>query len=219
MKRKEIYQKILIIISIILILIIVIGIFKRSAPLSLETITNILSYTKESSAQTILVILTIYTIKPIVMIIPLVAIYIATGMIFPTFYAIMISYVGLTIEMTLGFFIGRKISKSKVFETLSENKYASKIIQFGNKNSILSSFMVRVVKGPPADLTSMFMGSTGMSYIQYILGTLLGVTPGMIPVIFMGSAVYNPLSAKFITPLLIYIIFMIITFVLFRRRQ
>lgn len=219
MKNKKIYQRILIIISIILILIIIIGIFKKSAPHSLEAITNILNYTKESSTKTILAILTIYTIKPIVMIIPLVAIYIATGMIFPTFYAIMISYVGLTIEMTLGFFIGRRISKSKVFEALSENKYANKIIQFGNKNSILSSFMVRVIKGPPADLTSMFMGSTGISYIQYILGTLLGVTPGMIPVIFMGSAVYNPLSAEFITPLFIYIIFMIIAFLLFRQKQ
>lgn len=218
MKNIKKIQKAVIIASIILILIIITGLFKEMAPLSLKTITNILDYTKESYTQTIFVILIIYAIKPVVMIIPLVALYAAAGMIFPAFYAIMISYAGLTVEMTLGFFIGRRISKSKVFEVLSQNKYASKIIRFGNSNSIFSSFLVRVIKGPPADLTSMFMGSTGMSYPQYILGTLLGVTPGMIPVIFMGRAVYNPLSAEFITPLVIYIAFIIITIILFSRK-
>ncbi|HAQ40950.1 MAG TPA: hypothetical protein DCM73_09045 [Clostridiales bacterium] len=218
MKSLNKFQKTVIIASAILILIIIIGLFRELAPLSLKTLTDILDRTKESYTKTIFVILLIYTIKPIVMVIPLVALYIATGMMFPAFYAVLISYAGLTIEMTIGFFIGRRISKGKIFEVLSENKYAGKIIQFGNSNSIFSSFVVRVIKGPPADLTSIFMGSTGMSYPQYILGTLLGVTPGMIPVIFMGRAVDNPLSAEFIAPLAIYIVFLIITFLIFKRK-
>lgn len=214
--RKKLY--ILIISATAILLIAAIPLFKKLGPVLLNTITGILNDTKESYTNTFIAILILYVIKTIVMIIPLNVLYIATGMILPPLYAVIISYIGVAVEMTLGFFIGRRIKQTDSFKKLAKNKYANKVMEFGNSNSILSSMLVRIVKGPPADLTSIFMGSTGMNYPHYILGTLIGITPGMIPVIFMGKAVFNPFSAEFFVPLVLYIIFMVVTFVIFRNK-
>jgi uncharacterized membrane protein YdjX (TVP38/TMEM64 family) len=214
--RKKLY--ILIIIAAAILLIAAIPLIKRLGPVLLNTITGILNDTKESYTKTFIVILIIYVIKTIVMVIPLNVLYIAAGMILPPLYAVIISYIGVTVEMTLGFFIGRRIKQTNTFKKLGKNKYANKVMEFGSSNSILSSMLVRIVKGPPADLTSILMGSTGMNYPQYILGTLIGITPGMIPVIFMGKAVFNPFSAEFFVPLVLYLIFIIVTFIIFRNK-
>ena len=214
--RKKLY--ILIIIAAAILLIAAIPLIKRLGPVLLNTITGILNDTKESYTKTFIVILIIYVIKTIVMVIPLNVLYIAAGMILPPLYAVIISYIGVTVEMALGFFIGRRIKQTNTFKKLGKNKYANKVMEFGSSNSILSSMLVRIVKGPPADLTSILMGSTGMNYPQYILGTLIGITPGMIPVIFMGKAVFNPFSAEFFVPLVLYLIFIIVTFIIFRNK-
>ncbi len=214
--KKKLY--ILIISASAMLFITAILFLKNLGPALLGTITDILYETKESYTKTFIVILIIYVIKTIVMIIPLNILYIAAGITLPPLYAVIVSYVGIAAEMTLGFFTGRRIKQTDTFEKLSQNKYANKVLEFGSSNSILSSILVRIVKGPPADLTSIFMGSTGMSYPQYILGTLIGITPGMIPVIFMGKAVYNPFSAEFFVPLILYLAFIIVTFVIFKNK-
>lgn len=216
MKNKR--KLCILIITAVILLIAAIPLLKKIGSLLLNIITDILNDTNGSYIKALIVILTIYIIKTIVMVIPLNALYIGAGMVFPPLYAVIISYIGVTVEMTLGFFIGRRIKKTNTFKKLEKNKYANKVMEFGNSNSVFSSMLVRIIKGPPADLTSIFMGSTGMNYTQYILGTLLGITPGMIPVIFMGKAVFNPFSAEFFVPLALYSLFMITTFVIFRNK-
>ena len=219
MKNAKVWYRILLAVMILMTVLIVYNSFKTMGPLVVKAVSDLLGYTSNSLFNTAVVILLIYCIKTVFMVIPLSILYISAGIIFPVFYAILITYIGLFLEMTLGYTIGRYLGKNKMSQILQKNKYTSSLLKFENDNSIFSSFLVRIIKGPPVDITSMFMGSTGIAYSHYIAGSLMGLTPGMILIVLLGRAADHPISPDFIIPLLIYLVLIIITIVIFKSKM
>ncbi len=162
------------------------------------TLKDLLDFTPESPVLAALALLGIYCLKVIIMFIPLVMLYVVAGIIFPPGWAIVITYFCLTVEMTLGFFIGRRLGSKRVLTIINKSDRAKKIMEFGCNNSLLSCLIIRLIPGPPVDLTNMFIGTTDVKYPQFIVGTLLGLTPNMIPLVLMGEAAANPLSPQFL---------------------
>ena len=155
------------------------------------------------------------------MFIPLTVLYIAAGVIFPVRWAIVLTYFSLVVETSIGFFLGRSLGRKRVQALVDHNERAKKIMEFGKDHSILSCFVLRLIPGPPIELTNMLAGTTDIKYHHFILGTLLGYTPGMIPLVLMGGAMAEPLSAKFLIPLAcsIIITFSIAGGYLWRKRR
>lgn len=170
------------------------------------TLKDLLNYKPESPELAVLALVGLYCLKAIAMVIPLVMLYVVAGIIFPPGWAIVITYFCLFIEMTISFFIGRCLGSKRVLALINESERAKKIMEFGYNNGLLSCFVVRFIPGPPFDLTNMIIGSTGMKYPQFITGTMLGITPGMIPLVLMGDAAANPLSPQFLIPFSISIL-------------
>lgn len=181
----------------VLILILVI-IIPQLAELSLQ---DLLSYTPKSPVLAALGLIGLYLIKAFVMFIPLTVLYIAAGVIFPVSWAIVLTYFCLMIETSIGFFLGRGLGHKRVHALADHNERAKKIMEFSTNNSVLSCFVLRLIPGPPIELTNMLVGTTDIKYHHFILGTLLGYTPGMIPLVLMGGAATDPLSDKFLIPL------------------
>lgn len=84
---------------------------------------------------------------------------------------------------------------------------------FGTNHSIFSCFLIRLIPGPPIELTNLFIGTTGVKYTHFIIGTLLGYTPGMLLMVFMGQAMPEFFSSRFSKPLLV-VFLLLITFLL-----
>lgn len=185
---------------VISILSLIVVIFMYAPFIPRLTLKDLLNYKPESPELAALALVGLYCLKAIAMVIPLVLLYIVAGIIFPPGWAIVITYFCLFIEMTISFFIGRCLGSKRVLALLNESDRAKKIMEFGYNNGLLSCFVVRFIPGPPFDLTNMIIGSTGMKYPQFIAGTLLGITPGMIPLVLMGDAAANPLSPQFLIP-------------------
>ncbi|MEL7647873.1 MAG: VTT domain-containing protein [Sedimentibacter sp.] len=218
MNKKRRYCYIAAAVAFLALLLTFIGTYKKLIPLAGEILSKILEYTGRSPILTTAAILLLYVLKTVIMVIPETVLYISAGLIFPLPYAILLNYTGIVLEMSLGFFLGRYLGKHKMSEMIKKNKYADRVVKFENDNSILSSFLVRIIKGPPLDLTSMFLGSTGMDYVPYLAGTLLGLSPGMILSVFIGRSVDNPISFEFMVPFFIYLVLILTAIIVFKLK-
>lgn len=113
MKKIKILQYAIFILVIILLLI---GAFAgyRSGYM-LEDIWSVVS---GSLLYSILTLLGIYCLKTVLWVIPINALYLGAGVLFPVWYAVFITYIGLLIDFTISFFAGRRIGKTIVMEAL-----------------------------------------------------------------------------------------------------
>ncbi|NLY91379.1 MAG: TVP38/TMEM64 family protein [Firmicutes bacterium] len=169
------------------------------------SLPELLSYTPESPVLASLVFLGVYCLKAFVMFIPLTVLYIAAGVIFPWWWAILLTYLCLMVETTIGYLIGRWIGRRRVHALINRSEYGKKLMNFGTNHSIFSSLIVRMIPGPPIELTNMFIGTTGIKYHHFIIGTLLGYTPGMVPLVLMGKAAPGLLSPEFLIHFLVIV--------------
>ncbi|QQO07442.1 TVP38/TMEM64 family protein [Breznakiella homolactica] len=161
---------------------------------------DILSYTPQSLPLAALFFIAIYCLRSVVMVIPMLLLYVSAGIFFPVPWAIAVTYTGLFCEMTIGYCIGRKMGKDRVEALIRDQKKLKKFFNTMKDNGPVPCFVSRIL--PLAfDIISMFFGASGMPYVQFVLFSLLGVTPGMIPFVITGSSITDPLSKEFLIPL------------------
>jgi uncharacterized membrane protein YdjX (TVP38/TMEM64 family) len=85
------------------------------------------------------------------------------------------------------------------------------------QNPWFYSYFLRVVSVLPGDLVSMLLGSFKLKFTPYILGSLLGIFPGMLAATFMGTAISNPSSPEFIIALVGTVLLSVVSYFVYRR--
>ncbi|MEA4847260.1 MAG: VTT domain-containing protein [Clostridiaceae bacterium] len=156
-----------------------------------------------STINSILAIICLYCLKIVLWVIPINALYLGAGFLFPPWLAIAVTYMGLILDLTLSFYLGRFIEKSWVMDEIKKRKATKWMLDMADKNSAFACFVIRLLPGPPTEVTNMFFGALNMQYSKFLVLSLMGITPGMLPVIFLGKAAVNPRSKEFIILLLI----------------
>ncbi|ULQ60220.1 VTT domain-containing protein [Brucepastera parasyntrophica] len=214
MKKKitDLFLKYWKLIPIILVIVIIIALIPK---LSTITVDDIINYTPSSLPLAALTILGIYCVKSIVMFIPLVALYISAGLIFPTGWALLLTYFCLTCELSLGYVLGRKLGKDKIDAVVRNNKKLAGFFSVHKKNTNTTCFLARFLPFP-SDPVNMFFGASGMPYISFLFFSLLGLSPYMIPYVIAGRSITTPLSKEFLIPFGISISISVIVFIVFQ---
>ncbi|MCL2398143.1 MAG: VTT domain-containing protein [Defluviitaleaceae bacterium] len=149
--------------------------------------------------QAALGFIVIYIIKGIAMVVPSSALYIAAGVVFPSYIGILITYVGLAVSQSIGYAMGKKLGEEKVNTMLFKHKKVSNFLNKNKEHLFSLCFMSRMLH-LPFGLVSLFFGALNVNFVKYSYMSLLGVTPLMIPTVLAGSAITNPLSAEFLVP-------------------
>jgi len=143
--------------------------------------------------------LLLYVLKGVTMVIPTTLLYIAAGMIFPTWAGILITYIGLIIALSIGHSMGKTLGEEKVKAILAKQKKVADLLNGSNENVLSLCFITHLLP-TPLGFVSLFFGALNVPRLKYIFISLLGISPFMIPVVFAGAAVSNPLSAAFLIP-------------------
>ncbi|HQP24721.1 MAG TPA: VTT domain-containing protein [Smithellaceae bacterium] len=210
MKKIKILQYTVLILTIVLLLV---GSFAGyRAGYTLEDIWAAVS---GSVLYSVLAVLGLYCLKTILWVIPINALYLGAGILFPVWQAVLITYIGLVFDFTIGFFAGRRIGKTSVMEVLYKKKPVQWLFALAEKNHAVGCLMIRMLPGPPTEITNMFYGATSIRYFYFLAASTLGMTPGMLPIIFMGKAVLTPFSKEFIIPFFIELVFVVLAFIIF----
>lgn len=200
---KKRYRKIQIVALVSFLSIIVVLLLTRTGNVTLDSIIENASGNPKKS---ILSLLALFAVKSLTIIIPLPSLYIASGVLFKPIKALLISYIGLAITLTIPFILGRWSGAEEM--AYIKNKYPKieKLIEIQERNEFLASFIIRLIGWFPCDILSFYFGACKTNYIKYITSSLLGASIGVVTNTLLGDVILDPLSWQFMLMLLIKIL-------------
>lgn len=140
-----------------------------------------------------------YSLKPIALIIPTSLLSILAGNIFGPIYAFILSMIGCFFSASLAFGLAHILGKPFVDKILRGKTF--KLDNRIEKHGFLIMLLMRLSFVFPYDPLSYAAGLTKMKYIDFILGTMLGIIPEMLSYSFMGKHLSKPFSLKMLVPI------------------
>ena len=152
---------------------------------------NIVEYLPEQLWLAAFAILILYCLKSVVMFIPLMALYISAGILFPVGWALLITCAGLFCEMSIGYYIGTRLRSEKITAKINKNKKVRNFLARSRNISPLMCFSARFLP-LPFDLVTMYFGASAIKYQQFVLFTYLGAAPKIISLVIMGELISSP---------------------------
>ncbi|MDT8310379.1 MAG: VTT domain-containing protein [Methylophaga sp.] len=116
---------------------------------------------------------------------PLTLLVIATGFLFDPLWALLAAVIGSLTSSAVSFFIGHYVGREAI------EKHGGKLIQkaetFMQNNTINSMIVINLLPIAPFTLTNMLAGALKMRFMPYMLGSAIGLIPGLLAVILVGS--------------------------------
>lgn len=141
-----------------------------------------------------------------VLFLPATPVSIAAGLLFGPFKAMALVIIGATIGATIAFLFARYFGRDFIqgfikskFKKLKE--YDGKI----NENGLLIVILLRLMPLFPFNGLNLALGLTKVKLRDYIMGTVVGIIPGVFVLTFLGGSLDNLKSPKFIIAILLFI--------------
>ena len=160
------------------------------------SVDTILSYTPRNPVLAALLLLALYGVKSLTIVFPILLLQVAAGHLFPTGVALVVNLLGLVVDLTIPFWIGRASGSGLI----------QKLLGIQQNNTFFLSFFLRVINCLPGDVISMYLGATGTPYLTFLAGQMLGSLPSTICATVLGSSISDPLSPKLVLSLLLTIL-------------
>ena len=179
LKQMNKIKKCLFVFAVILLALLIIP------HLSVISVDNIVGLSEISLLVTVIGFIVLYIIKGLAMVVPSSLLYIAAALVFPPLLGILITYVGLTVSLSIGYVLGNRLGEEKVTKMLAKHEKIAGFLDGKKKNLTSLCFITRLLH-MPFGLVSLFLGALNMPFLKYIIASLLGVSPIMIPVMFTG---------------------------------
>lgn len=195
-------KKIQIVALVCFVSALVVILLTRSGNVSIESITE---NAQGDSRKSIVSLMFLFAIKSLTIVIPLPSLYVASGILFSPFKAVLVSYLGLAITLTIPFILGRWSGAEEMEYIKKKYPKIEKVIEMQERNEFLASFVIRLIGWFPCDVLSFYFGACKTNYLKYITSALLGCSIGVITNTLLGDVILNPFSWQFIVLLLIKI--------------
>ena len=160
-----------------------------------------------ASITTVLLILVNFFLKSAIPWFPIACICVASGVLFEWYWALLINLAGMILLFTAKFFWGRRFGGGNAEKILSKYETAYEFIDKSRLGSGVVLFFLRLVPCLPVNSVSCLYGSTDISYLRYIVLSVLGYSYKLFSYTLIGRSVYDPASASFIVPLILLLIF------------
>lgn len=164
-----------------------------------------------------IVFILMYSLKPIVFIIPASLLSIMAANIYGPFIGFLLSMISCFFAGTLAFFLSRMLGKDFI-EKLLKGK-ALKLDNDIEKHGFIIMLLMRLSFVFPYDALSYAGGLTKMKYSDFILGTLLGVIPEMITYSLLGSNFGNLLSSKIWISFIVTILIASTSYFIYKKHE
>ena len=151
----------------------------------------------------VLAMLIVFLVRTFIPFLAVSAICVLTGVVLPSYWALIVNFLGIIIMMSIKYFEGMKFGSGNAWKIISKNERARKIIESSGKVNKALPFALRLIPGFPLGSVSRIYGSLRFPYWQFILLSAAGFAPKLLSYTFMGTNVFDPLSSAFLVPLMI----------------
>ncbi len=167
------------------------------------TVDELLNYSPENVFLAVLFMLGINALKSISVFFPIIVLQIASGFLFHPALAITVNIMGSAIVYAVPYFLGRTTGAKKAEQKVKSNPKLTALFEKQHKHEFFLSFFLRAISCLPGDLVSMYLGALKFNFPKYLIASMLGNLPGLIPATFMGKSITDPFSSDFITATII----------------
>ena len=149
---------------------------------------EIVEFFRQSPFLVTVAILAIYCVLSVVWVIPKHAVYLSTAVVFPIGWAFVISYIGVTLTLIIGYLVGRNLSQERLLPFIEKSALAKRVLikHGGIKPPMAMIFRFLPL---PMGLINIFFGASGLKFLPYAAYSLIGLTPVMIIVILIANRI------------------------------
>lgn len=173
-----------------------------TAILNYKTLSNIDIRLLIASASSLLIaellVLGVYVVKAVLLVLPASLIYISVGVAMDWKRAVALNLIGIAVEVTVTYFLGKFLGKSAVEKKLNGTKMGDKLLNMQDKNKNLAIFTIRLLPAFPIDFSSLFMGAFDFKFLPYLLFSVLGIAPRVVAFTILGDKIYDLIPMKYI---------------------
>lgn len=121
----------------------------------------------------------------------------ASGLLFGPVLGSVTALVGATLGASLAFGLGRVVGREAV-EQLAGRRVEA-LDRLLTERGLLAVLLVRLVPLFPFNLVNLISGVTALRVRDYVLGTAVGIVPGVVLLAAMGGTIEDPTSPAFLT--------------------
>ena len=145
-----------------------------------------------------LAMLGLYGVKSLSVFLPMLPLQLAVGFLFRQPIAVLINGLGYALGAAISFFRGRSAGTETIDQLLEKYPRLSGLVRGGKGSNVFLSFILRVIGMLPMDVTSMYLGSTGVPFLSYLLATMAGALPKVVAITLVGDSITEPGSPAFL---------------------
>lgn len=149
------------------------------------------------------VIALIYCVKSVLPIFSTSVVCIITGIVLPVYLAFFVNIIGLVLIFSIRYYAGRKFGGGNAQKLIYKNKRVRSVMEHGGQGNPWLLIAFRIFPTFPINSVSQLYGQMRFKYHNFILLSLLGYAPKLLSYTFIGRNVYDPLSAPFLTPIIL----------------
>ncbi len=176
-----------------------------------EIIKILQAYIADAGIYAGIIYILIYTIRPLIFF-PTSILTPISAVLFGPVLGWIFTYIGENFSASVAFFVGRYFGGG----VTEKFKILKKLDGSISESPFITVLFLRMVPLFPFDFVNFGLGVTKISFRWYILGTLLGVIPGLTAYIFLGTSITNPI---FLIPTIIFFVILISTSWYIKKRS
>ena len=152
--------------------------------------TNIIDLINRWSAVAPIVYIIIYVIRPLIFF-PATLLTALSGALFGPFWGIIYTILGENLSANASFLVGKYFGKSLMQELTKK----SRLLSFTDckfRDHGFSATLVMRLTFMPFDMVSYMAGICDLKQIDFAIGTFIGIIPGLVTFVLLGSSFSDP---------------------------
>lgn len=120
---------------------------------------------------------------------------VASGALFGPVWGTVLTVIGATIGATAAYFIARHLGRERL-----RSRLGPRLQRFDDsltRTGFISVLIVRLLPIAPFNVSNYALGVTGIEMRPYVLATIVGIIPGTVAFVALGSTLRDPTSIGF----------------------
>nr|WP_298414671.1 TVP38/TMEM64 family protein [uncultured Halomonas sp.] len=162
--------------------------------LTAERLYGLVDYASawRDSPLAILVVTAVYILASLVMF-PLSILVAVTGLLFGPWWGFGYSMVGSLATSVVTFWLGRRLGRDALLHYGGQR--LNKVARLLAGRGVRTMTLINLLPLAPFTLTNMLAGAFHLKFRDYMLGSLIGITPGLLGISLLGSQLGSLLTA------------------------
>lgn len=183
------------------------------------TAESLLNFAPEEPFLAALFLILLYAFKSLTIFFPITVLNILGGFLFEPMHALIVNAVGVLVELTVPYWIGRASGVRFADTILTKYSKLQGVLEKGTDNRFFTAFFLRVIACLPGDAISMLFGARKMPFGICLVGSFLGTLPSMVVTTLLGTSITDPTSVMFWVSIGLTVLFSVISLLIYRLWQ